>query len=175
MENYRTKSFDISLSKFLNHIESLWTSLPIVLKTIETTDKNAKREHIDFLNKNCHFIESEKHFLIPAEHYRKNSQLRKAAINSTNAIKIIKRNFLVSLISQFDTYISDLIKSIFEVKPEIINASEKQLTFAELSKFKDIKEAQEFIIEKEIETVLLYFCVHTMKLPEQRILNNFFS
>lgn len=154
MENYKSIGFDNSLGKFLSHIESLWTSLPVVLRTIETTEKNAKSQHMEFLQKNCTFIESESHYLVPAEHYRKNSQHRKAVTNSTTAIKIIKRNFLVSLISQFDTYISDLIKAIFEIKPEIINASEKQLTFSELAKFASIQEAQEFIIEKEIETVL---------------------
>jgi hypothetical protein len=67
---------------------------------------------------------------------------------------IIKRNFLVSLVSQFDTYVGDMIKAIFEVRPEIINNSEKQLTFSELAKFNDIKEAKDYIVEKEIETVL---------------------
>lgn len=153
-KDYKSKCFDKSLTKFLNHIESLWTSMPIVLKTIETTKKNAQTEHQAFLTGNCEYIESERHYIIQPEHARKNNSHRKAVSNSTTAVTIIKRNFLVSLVSQFDTYISDLIKGIFEVRPEIINSSEKQLTFAELSKFTDIREAKDFIIEKEIETVL---------------------
>ncbi len=153
-EVYKSKCFDEAILKFLNHIESLWTSLPIVLKTIESTQQTAMLEHNNFLTNNCTFIEEENHFLIPVEHYRKNNQLRKAVNNTTTAIKIFKRNFLVSLISQFDTYVADLIKAIFEIKPEIINNSEKQLTFSELSKFENIQTAKDYIIEKEIETVL---------------------
>lgn len=154
MTGYQTEGFDNSLNKFLNHIESLWTSLPIVLKTIEKTREAAVSEYDNFLSNHCEFIETENHYLVPTEHVRRNTLLKKAVNNSTSAIKIIKRNFLVSLISQFDTYVGDLIKNIFEVKPEIINNSEKQLTFAELAKFSSINEAQDYIIEKEIETVL---------------------
>ena len=154
MVKIKSDYFDDAINKYLNSIESLWTSMPIVLKTIEKTKNNAITEHNEFLNNNCNFIESENHFLIPIEHIRKNSQLRKAVDNSTTAIKIIKRNFLVSIVSQFDTYVSDLIKAIFIVRPEIIQNSEKQLTFSELNKFVSIQEAQDYIIEKEIETVL---------------------
>lgn len=153
-EEYKTKCFDDAVLKFLNHIESLWTSLPVVIKTIERTQQTAMIEHDTFLSNNCIYVENEDHYLIPTEHYRKNNQLRKSVNNTTTAIKIFKRNFLVSLISQFDTYVGDLIKSIFEIRPEIINSSEKQLTFAELSKFETIQFAKDYIIEKEIETVL---------------------
>lgn len=153
-KDYKSECFDKALNKFLNHIESLWTSMPIVLKTIETTKKNAETEHQKFLDNNCEFVETEQHYIIKVEHLRKNNAYRKAVGNSTTAMVIIKRNFLVSLVSQFDTYVSDMIKAIFEVRPEIINSSEKQLTFSELSKFADIKEAKDYIIEKEIETVL---------------------
>lgn len=146
--------FDNSINKYLNHIESLWTSLPIVLRTIEQTKNNAIIEHDNFLRDNCPYLEEKGHFQIPPEHLRKNIQHRKAVDNSTTAIKIIKRNFLVSIISQYDTYISDIIKAIFEVRPELIQNSEKQLTYSELNKFHSIQEAQDYIIEKEIETVL---------------------
>jgi hypothetical protein len=153
-KEYKSKSFDDSLNKFLNHIESLWTSMPIVLKTVERTKKTAQEEHDSFLENHCEYVQAEGHYLVKFEHLRKNNIHRKAVANSTAAMTIIKRNFLVSLVSQFDTYVSDLIKAIFEVRPEIINSSEKQLTFIELSKFNNIEEAKDSIIEKEIETVL---------------------
>lgn len=150
----KSQPFDDAIGKFLNHIESLWTSLPILLKTIEQTKKNSQKEHQSFLQNNCEYIESEGYFVITPEHYRRNNSHKKAVENSTTAIKIIKRNFLVSLISQFDTYIGDMMKAVFSVRPEMINSSEKQLTFSELSKFSSIEEAKESIVEREIETVL---------------------
>lgn len=156
MEQNENKSgcFDNSIGAFLSHIESLWTSLPIVLNTINSTNNIAVLNHNKFLDENCEYVEDERHYIIKSEHRRKNEILRKSALNSSIARKIINRNFLVSLISQFDTYTSDLIKSIFMLRPDLLNNSEKILTFSELLKFSDINEAKQYIIEKEIETVL---------------------
>jgi hypothetical protein len=150
----QSECFDDAVIKFLTHIESLWTSLPLVLKTIEFANAKAIADHQKFLKEDCELVEDESHYIIRVENRRKNDILMKAATNSAVANKIIKRNFLVSLISQFDTYISDLIKAIFLVRPELLNASEKQITFSELLKFGNVETAKEFIVEKEIESVL---------------------
>ncbi len=154
MQNEQKDQFDLAINNFLTNIESLWTSMPIVLKTIERTKNYAEEKHSEFLKNYCDYIESENHYLIPYDHSRKNNELRKAVQNSSTAIRIIKRNFLVSIISQFDTYIADLIRAIFIFRPEIIQNSDRQLSFSELTKFESIEAAQEHIVEKEIESVL---------------------
>ena len=154
MDNsFITEIFDISLEKYLNNIESLWTSLPLVINTIKQAQQTAIEEFNDFIDNYCK-PEKENHYIIPEEHYRKFLKVKKLVDNSATAVKLIERNFLVSLICQFDTYVSDLIKAIYTVRPEILNTSEKQFSFAELKNFKNIQDATEYIIEKEIETVL---------------------
>lgn len=61
---------------------------------------------------------------------------------------------MVALISEFDSFVSGLIRLFYETKPDALNASEKTLTLAELSEFGSIDAAREYIIEKEIESVL---------------------
>ena len=46
------------------------------------------------------------------------------------------------------------VRKIFLIKPELLNSSEKNLTFSKLAEYNSIEEAKEYIIEKEIETVL---------------------
>ena len=58
------------------------------------------------------------------------------------------------MISQFDAFLGRLIKAIYYAKPEMLNASEKQLTFANLVQFGSVEAAREFLLEKEIESVL---------------------
>jgi hypothetical protein len=43
------------------------------------------------------------------------------------------------------------MRFIFEVKPEVLNASEKALTFTELMRFPDIASAKSYIIERDVE------------------------
>lgn len=70
------------------------------------------------------------------------------------ATEIIQRNFIVSLISQFDAYIGSLIRKKFIIRPELLNNSDKNLTFSKLVEYNSIEELKEYIVEKEIESVL---------------------
>jgi hypothetical protein len=69
-------------------------------------------------------------------------------------IMLVPTSFLVSLISQFDAFIGNLIRIIFLILPDALNTSEKNISFSELSEFSSLREAREHIIEKEVETVL---------------------
>jgi hypothetical protein len=146
--------FDVAIETFLSHIESLWKSLPNVLKAIETNHANATNKYNTFIKEKGEFSEDSEKFTIKAENVVKYKALKKDAESSQIATIIIKRNFVVSLISQFDMYIGALIRCIFLVRPDLINNSEKQLTYSQLKTFNNMEDAREYIIEKEIETVL---------------------
>lgn len=70
------------------------------------------------------------------------------------AYNLLPINFVVSFVSQYDAYLGGLIRTMFISKPEFLNSSEKNILFSELIKFESIEEAREFIIEKEVESVL---------------------
>lgn len=150
----KSEHFELAIETFLIQIESLWTTLPNVLKTMEKSKMDTMQKYDAFLLSECEYIESENHYLIKPEHNRKFRILKKKADNNEVAYIIIKRNFIVSLISQFDTYIGALIKSVFLVRPELLNSSEKQLTYSQLNTFNNLNDARDYIIEKEIESVL---------------------
>ena len=149
-------TFENAVNTFIDHIESLSTSLPHILVTIEQTKQKAIKLHQEFLNKDCEKKTGENgiYFAIKPEHFRRNKLLRKEANQSIIAHTIIQRNYIVSLVSQFDSFIGSLIRTMYYIKPELLNESEKQLTFSNLLEFESMAAAREFIIEKEIESVL---------------------
>lgn len=147
--------FGENLKQFLLHIESLYTSFPLVLGTIVDSRNKTVKAHSDFLQNECELKEGEKSiYIIKPEQIRKNENLKKEATQTNIAYIIIQRNFIVSLVSQFDAFIGSLIRTIYYFKPELLNSSEKQLTFSNLVSFETIENAREYIIEKEIESVL---------------------
>ena len=75
-------------------------------------------------------------------------------MNSLRSERIVARNFIVSILSQFDTYIGQLMKCVYRIKPDLIENSERQLSYAQLRNFSKIEDARNYIIEKEIETLL---------------------
>jgi len=68
--------------------------------------------------------------------------------------EVAPRSFLVALISQYDAYLGNLLKSLFSLRSELLESSERSLTFSELCKFQSVDNAREYILEKEIETLL---------------------
>lgn len=160
---------DNNLINFLNHIESLNETLPLTLALIVVKDKAREQELSTFLSKKNVKTETakiedstdkddiveEKFFTFESsedavvfEDLQKNKKI------SNLAYKVIPESLFVSLISQYDAFLGKLIKIIFELYPEKLNSSEKNLTFNLLNSFSSIESAKDYIIEKEVESIL---------------------
>ena len=151
------KELNINLHRLIRHLDSIKDTLPMVLLLLRPYQKKARLKFEDFVKINVEEIEEEdgkKTVTIPIEQARVYDQLSKNSQTSTLASKIIHESLFVSLISQYDSYLNQLLRILFNIRPEYINNSERELTFADLNDFNSIEEAREFIIEKEIESVL---------------------
>lgn len=73
---------------------------------------------------------------------------------SERAKEITSRSMLVNMVSQFDAYLSKLIKAMFVCDPRRLNASQKKFSYADMLKFSSIDDARESLIEEEIESQL---------------------
>lgn len=62
--------------------------------------------------------------------------------------------FLLGLVSQFDSYLGDLVRCLAVVMPHIINDSGKQYSAVELLEFGSLEEFKLSIVEREVESVL---------------------
>ncbi|MES0812080.1 hypothetical protein ABLO27_21515 [Roseibium sp. SCPC15] len=60
----------------------------------------------------------------------------------------------IGLISSYDAILSDLLRVIFQEKPEIIFTSDREIKFSELTGFGSIEAAKESITSKEIESIV---------------------
>lgn len=153
MKEY-SKQFDLAIENYIDNIESLRSTLPGILGILKKQSEKHAVEHQKFLDKECEYVPKKNHYLIIPENSRRNTVLKKAAIQSQIAHTMMSRNFLISIVSQFDTYIGQLMNCIFEIKPEIIDNSERQLSFSQLRTFPSVLDARSYIVEKEVESVL---------------------
>jgi hypothetical protein len=71
-----------------------------------------------------------------------------------NGVRLIARSGITTLVSQYDAFVARLIRIVLTAHPEILDTSDRQITFAQLSGYASIEMAREAIIEKEIEAVL---------------------
>lgn len=144
-----------SLLDFLNHIESINETLPMSVLLLSPFQKKAKKNLTKFINENSENLEPEEEAIsIKLELVRVYDKLIKNVETSTIALKIIPESLFVSLISQFDAFMNRLLRALFEIRPEFINSSERNLSFSQLIQFSSIDDAKHFIVEKEVESVL---------------------
>lgn len=149
--------FDNVNKEFIKQIESLRETLPLVMIFISANETKANKDFVDFMEKKGVVEkdeEGEEYYKFSPEDSHKFEIHEKNAEIATAALEIVPNSLFVSLISQFDSFLGKLIREIFQSKPEILNSSEKNLTFSKLLELKSLEEAKEFIIEKEIESVL---------------------
>lgn len=152
-------SFDKEINSFVQDIESLNSSLPLVMLITRAAMSKASKNLTNFLNSKTPIFKDDsegnkKEFKIMVEDLPTFQTVLKEATSLTKAHSVLLRSFIVSIVSQFDAYLGRLIRTIFYVRPELIGASEKNLTFSKLLEFNSIEDAKEFVIEKEVESVL---------------------
>jgi len=169
----QNNSFMNELTKILTSIESLKNSLPLLLVTIEEEINKTQNEQINYIVQNG--IESinegelEKTYHLSIEHYYEIKKYDNQLFNLNKAKILLPNSFLVSLICQYDAFIGGLIRVIYTTIPEKLNSSEKKILFSQLMDFNDLQEARNFILEKEIETVLRNSHVEQIKWLESKV------
>jgi len=129
----------------------------MVILLLQPYNKKANLKFEEFIEKNSEEIDDEdgqKAINVKPEDVRVFEQLSKISTTSNLAMKIVPESLFVSLISQYDAYLNELLKILFKMRPQYINSSERELTFSQLIQFESIESAREYVIDKEVETVL---------------------
>jgi len=142
---------------FLQQIKSLREIIPFIMIFIDANNKKANKDFVDFVNQHGKKEKDEKNepfFSFSPEDSHKVTALEENVKISSTASEILPCSLFVSLVSQFDSFIGKLIKEIFISKPEILNSSEKKLTYSKLQEIENIEEAKNHIIESEVESIL---------------------
>ena len=151
------KNLQKNLETFLRHIDAIRDTLPMTMLLIQPYNKKANDDFMKFLKENVEEIEDDngkKRILVKADKSKVFETLERNASTSSLASKIIPESLFVSLISQYDAFLTRLLRAIYEIKPDVLNGSERNLTFSQLVEMETIYNAREFIIDKEIDTFL---------------------
>lgn len=146
-----------SIETFIDNLDALMEALLPVMVIVNEMRKHYSDGYLKTLERVGSLVSDDgnrKEFNIPLINSREVFRNKKKCKRAASAVEILPRTFLVSFVSEFDTFLGSLIKEIFCIKPEILNGSEKNLTYKNLIKFNSLDAARDFIIENEVESVL---------------------
>lgn len=146
-----------AIEKFVDRIEGIKRSEQIVMPLIGAFSKKADEAF-------AHFLEHEKIerkiegtktvFSVPLKNVAKFEELQRKCDSIDSALFQTPRALLVALVSAYDAYLGDLLRATFYLKPELLNASNRSLLFTDLVSLGSVEQAREYLIEKEIESVV---------------------
>jgi hypothetical protein len=142
---------------FVNQIDGLAEMLPLATLAMDEAAEASHRQFAEFVDDECTRIEEstqKKTYTVESGQYSQLMRLLRRIQKTELAQELVPRSLFVSLVSQFDAYLGRLIRQLFKIKPEILTTSANTLTFAQLTEFGSIENAREYIIDKEIESVL---------------------
>ena len=152
-------SFRKDTSWFVSEVNSRKRVLPVFAHAASMITERADKDLTKFIE--AHSDEKEydesgilTRYTVPEGLSGRHSFLKRAFDDFSIFAVTLPRMTLVSVVSLFDAYLSRILKNVYMVRPEILNSSNKQLTFSEIVKFGSIEDAKNSIIEKEIETLL---------------------
>ncbi len=153
-----TEILTAEIIKFTEDIECLHATLPLTMGLDGTLRKDTSNNFTKFIDEHAtDQTEKEKGvitYTLNIEDVKTSDSLKQQYRNFRNAYRLIPRHFVISLVSQYDSFLGKIIRFIYSAKPKILNSSEKSLLYTDLMQFDSIQSAMEYLIEKEIESVI---------------------
>jgi hypothetical protein len=149
----------IVLQMFLDRIDSLLETFSTIYPIVVERNNLTVDEAAKYLNQNLIPLEVPlegeeiKFTFDPTKWHEIIERIR--TISKAGITKhVLPRIFVVSLISEYDAFLSRLVLALFEGQPGLLNSIKREIPFNELIGFTSITEAKEYVLEKEIETLL---------------------
>lgn len=144
------------IDHFVRHVSSLNDTLPLAMLAIRAGSKRADEKYQDFIRDHCEVETKAEGQMIrfKAELQEEFNRLRNRHERGRLAFLVVPRSLVVALVSQFDAFLGSLIRIYYAIHPEALTSSERNVTLAQLESFGSIDAAKEFILEKEVESVL---------------------
>lgn len=144
------------IDEYVKHIRGLASTFPFLIAISHGAQRKARENHKRFLEANAEPGEDEdgKFYKVPIAHVPRNNKFRNLVADVEHGQKVLPKTFLVSLVSQYDFYLGRLIQWMLFECPSILDSSEKKMSFGDLRGFSDLRAVEDYMVEKEVESVL---------------------
>ena len=156
-ETPKSASLGLLCKDFVQSVEGLAESLPFVMTVLGQAESIWNDKLNGFIEENATNIEKTetgRSYSIKIQDKSKHDKLHRHLRIFRQSRNITPRSFLVALVSAYDAFLGRIISQLFYLKPELLNSSERTLTFSQLVNLQTVDAAREHLVEKEVESVL---------------------
>ena len=151
--------FKEAIDKYINLLNSQMDSFPIIINTLAVNAKTCM-SHFDkcIKERGVKVIEDENNhgvtYTVPIEYGKEFERAKTDLFRSINAFSLIPKNTVVAMVSLYDAYLANLIECAYTLKPQLLNASEREFSFSDIIAFETIDGLKKHVIEKDVESII---------------------
>ena len=164
--------FRINIDRFIEEITALNETLPMELAILSIKHQQLI-EQLEKISTSVEESDSNGKEIVKykakIENIEEFSEIHKHLRRADIAHKILPRNFIVSIVSQYDAFLGELTKILYDINPNIIRSCEKGFNIEDLFSFESIDDLKEHLIDKEVESLLREEHYEQLKVLERRI------
>ncbi len=141
---------------FVETINSLAETINPMMFMVQSIRKRHRKNIEKFEGKYCDVtvVEDGRKVRIPHDHFPRYQKLLFKMGRYALADILIPRSILISIVSQFDAFVGNLVRVISKLRPVSLNIDGKIITFSQLQNFGSIEIARDYLIENEIDELL---------------------
>lgn len=138
--------------EYVNAISSINDSFADNYSILQEKASKTTQELANFLKRNK--ISTIEDLRKNPANVKKWRELKKAKERAFSALELLPQSFFVSVISQYDVLIGQLVKFIFYVNPDKFYELESSISYHELFTINDIDKIKEQIVDNKIDSTL---------------------
>lgn len=156
------------LLRFVHDVEALARTLYVSMNTLSVGLKSQSDLLQKFVDKYGVPAEQEGSYLLDARYQPQASRLGRRLRQMRRGLELVPISISVSLVSAFDALIGGVLAKVFLRRPELLGGSERSLNLEQLNQLGSIEAATEYVVGKEIETVIRKSRADQFKWLEER-------
>lgn len=142
---------------YIHKLEALHEVIPYQMTMAAVVAHQSAKKHKKFLDENAQKIEEDGEttsYELDFKISRRSSRLGRRSDRAKTILDLLPRNFVVSFVSEYDSFLGQLITQILRFKPEIIDSKDKSISLLDLVNLGSIEAARDKIFAKEVESIL---------------------
>ena len=143
-----------TIDKFINCIEGYRAYAPIMSVVLSEIAKERFKDFEKMADKFGEGANENNKFYFPVTEASKAQKIIDELDQLTAARETFPSMILLPLVSQYDAFIADLLKVLFQKRPGLIFTSDKKISFSEIAEFNSIEDIKNSIVELEVEKII---------------------
>ncbi len=145
------------VDSYIHKLVAMHEVIPYQMMMAGMLAQKSAKKHKEFLDNNAEKLEEGNDttsYKLDFKIAGHSSRLGRRSDRAKTVLELLPRNFVVSFVSEYDSFLGQLITQILRFMPEIIDSKDKSISLSDLVSLGTVEAARDKIFAKEVESIL---------------------